>query len=39
VVSEVRDEKGRVLARRLLLTNLPALAAAATVALWYSRPR
>jgi hypothetical protein len=35
VVSEVRDEKGKVLARWLLLTNLPAAVAAATVALWY----
>jgi hypothetical protein len=35
VVSEVRDEKGRVLARWLLLSNLPAAVAAATVALWY----
>jgi hypothetical protein len=35
VVSEVRDEKGRVLARWLLLSNLPAGVAAATVALWY----
>jgi hypothetical protein len=35
VVSEVRDGKGRVLARWLLLSNLPASAAAASVALWY----
>ena len=37
VVSEVRDERGRVLARWLLLTNLPASAEAdaATVARWY----
>ena len=35
VVGEVRDEKGGVLARWLLLTNLPAPVAAATVALWY----
>ncbi len=35
VVSEVRDERGRVLARWLLLTNLPAAVPAATAALWY----
>jgi hypothetical protein len=35
VVSEVRDEKGRVLARWLLLSNLAAAVAAATAALWY----
>jgi hypothetical protein len=36
VVAEVRDLKGRVLARWLLLTNVPAaLADAATVARWY----
>ena len=39
VVSEVRDGRGRVLARWLLLTNLPAAGPAgvdaATVALWY----
>src|SRR6185312_5752797 len=35
VVGEVRDEKGGVLARWLLLTNLPAPVAAATVVLWY----
>jgi hypothetical protein len=36
VVTEVRDLKGRVLARWLLLTNVPAaLADAATIALWY----
>lgn len=39
VVSEVRDEKGKVLARWLLLTNLPAAGPdavdAATIALWY----
>jgi H+/Cl- antiporter ClcA len=35
-VSEVRDLNGRLLARWLLLTNVPAgLADAATVALWY----
>ena len=36
VVTEVRDAEGRVLARWLLLTNVPAdLADAATVAKWY----
>ena len=36
VVTEVRDHKGRVLARWLLLTNVPAeLADAATIAKWY----
>ena len=36
VVAEVRDLKGRVLARWLLLTNVPAeLADAATIARWY----
>jgi hypothetical protein len=36
VVAEVRDLKGRVLARWLLLTNAPtALADAATIARWY----
>jgi hypothetical protein len=35
IVSEVRDDKGQVLARWLLLTNLPASVDAATVALWY----
>jgi hypothetical protein len=36
VVTEVRDLKGRVLARWLLLTNVPAeLADAATIARWY----
>lgn len=35
VVSEIRDEHGKVLARWLLLTNLPAELSAATVALWY----
>ena len=35
VVSEVRDETGRVLATWLLLTNLPAEVDAATAALWY----
>jgi hypothetical protein len=36
VVTEIRDDAGRVLARWLLLTNVPAgLADAATVAKWY----
>jgi hypothetical protein len=35
VVSEVRDDQGKVLARWLLLTNLPASVNTATVALWY----
>jgi hypothetical protein len=36
IVSEVRDLKGRLLARWLLLSNVPAdLADAATIALWY----
>jgi hypothetical protein len=35
VVSEVRNAKGKVLARWLLLSNLPPQAKAATVALWY----
>jgi hypothetical protein len=35
VVSEVRDAAGQVLARWLLLTNVPVTVAAATVALWY----
>ena len=36
VVTEVRDDKGRVLARWLLLSNVPAeLADAATIARWY----
>lgn len=36
VVTEVRDLKGRVLARWLLLTNVPAeLSEAATIARWY----
>lgn len=35
VVSEIRDENGGVLARWLLLSNLPAEVSAATVALWY----
>lgn len=35
VVSELRDADGNVLARWLLLTNVPADVSAATVALWY----
>jgi hypothetical protein len=36
VVTEVRDDEGKVLARWLLLTNVPAnLADAATIAKWY----
>ena len=35
VVSQVRDAAGRLLAEWLLLTNVPADVAAATVALWY----
>jgi hypothetical protein len=35
VVSQVRADDGRVLARWQLLTNLPAAVTAATVALWY----
>jgi hypothetical protein len=35
IVSQVRDAKGRVLARWLLLSNLPGTVPAATVALWY----
>ena len=35
VVSEVRDDNGKVLARWLILTNLPRGVDAATVALWY----
>ena len=35
VVSEVRDDNGKVLARWLILTNLPQSVDAATVALWY----
>lgn len=35
IVSEVRDRRGRVLARWLLLTNLPDSVTAATAALWY----
>jgi hypothetical protein len=35
IVSEVRDENQRLLARWLLLSNLPASVDSATVALWY----
>jgi hypothetical protein len=35
IVSEVRDETGKVLARWLLLSNAPLEVSAATVALWY----
>ena len=35
IVSEVRDDQGQVLARWLLLTNVPASVDAATIALWY----
>ena len=35
VVSEVRDDSGKVLARWLILTNLPKSISAATIALWY----
>jgi hypothetical protein len=35
IVSELRDKKGQVLTRWLLLSNLPAEIPAATVALWY----
>jgi len=39
IVSEIRDDKGKVLARWLILTNLPASGPAgvdaATIALWY----
>ena len=35
VVSEVRSPRGKVLARWLLLSNLPASVSAATLALWY----
>jgi len=35
VVSERRDEEGRILAHGLLLTNLPPEVAAATLRLWY----
>jgi len=35
VVTELRDKRGRLLARWYLLTNVPAEVAAATIALWY----
>jgi hypothetical protein len=35
IVCEVRDEKGKMLARWLLLSNAPADVSAATLALWY----
>jgi hypothetical protein len=35
IVSEVRDDQGKVLARWLLLTNLPASVDTQTIALWY----
>jgi hypothetical protein len=35
IVSELRDHRGKLLARWLLLTNLPTSVEAATVALWY----
>jgi hypothetical protein len=35
IVSEVRDDEGKVLATWLLLTNLPGVVSAAEVALWY----
>ena len=36
MVTEVRDDQGAVLARWLLLTNVPAgLASEATIATWY----
>ena len=35
IITELRDEQGQVLERWYLLTNLPALVPAATVALWY----
>ena len=35
IVSEVRDSKGQVLARWLLLSNLPAEVSAEKIALWY----
>jgi hypothetical protein len=35
VISEIRDAQGCLLARWVLLTNLPAEVSAATVALWY----
>jgi hypothetical protein len=35
IVSEFRDDNGKVLARWLILTNLPQSVDAATIALWY----
>jgi hypothetical protein len=35
IVAEVRDNKGNVLARWLLLSNLPSSVSASTLALWY----
>jgi len=35
IISEVRDQRGEVLARWLLLTNLPETVNAATTAFWY----
>jgi hypothetical protein len=35
VITELRDEQGQVLERWYLLTNLPAVVDAATIALWY----
>lgn len=35
IVSEIRDEPGRLLGRWLLLSNLPTEVSAATVGLWY----
>jgi len=35
IVAEVRDSRGKVLARWLLLSNLPSSVSAPTVALWY----
>jgi hypothetical protein len=35
VITELRDDKGRVLERWYLLTNVPAEVSAATIALWY----
>ena len=35
IISEIRDDKGKVLARWLLLTCLPPSVDAATIALWY----
>jgi hypothetical protein len=35
IVTEVRDDQGKVLARWLLLSNLPSSVSAATIARWY----